>query len=165
MKKINNVIAIIFLLASVSLISCGDDESTVQLSVEAQLEVDIDKIESYIAANSIQNVKNTSTGLHYVITKAGSGSNAVVGSNVSVHYTGKFLNGGSFDSSVGANPIAFKLGTGRVIPGWDEGLQAFNTGSEGTLFIPSNLAYGTRGAGSIGPNEVLIFDIEMVSIN
>jgi FKBP-type peptidyl-prolyl cis-trans isomerase len=165
MKKVNKFISIFTLLFFVALMSCGDKESSTQLSSAAQLKIDIDKIEAYIVENGIQNVQTTTSGLHYVISTPGSGQNASSGSNISVHYTGKFLSGGVFDSSIGKDPFEFPVGTGRVIFGWDEGLQLFNTGAKGLLLIPSILAYGPSGRGSIGPNTVLIFEVEMVSIN
>lgn len=165
MKKVNKIILIFTWMFSVVLISCGDKESITQLSTAEQLEIDIDKIEAYIVENSIQNVQTTTSGLHYVISTTGNGQNATAGSNISVHYTGKFLSGGVFDSSIGKNPIEFPVGTGRVISGWDEGLQLFNSGAKGLLLIPSILAYGPSGRSPIGPNEVLIFEVEMIAIN
>ena len=162
MKKIKITLLSLLSLSPLFFISCGDDDS---LTTEQQLVKDIIKIEAYIAEKGIQNAEKTATGLHYAITTAGSGSNASVGSNVTVHYTGKFLSDGVFDSSAGKNPLQFQLGVGRVILGWDEGLQHFNEGSKGVLMIPSVLAYGTSGVGSIGPDEVLVFEVEMVAIN
>jgi len=165
MKRSNKIISLFLLVYLIILMSCGDKESSTQLSSVEQLEIDIDKIEAYIVENSIQNVQTTTSGLRYVISTPGSGRDATAGDNISVHYTGKFLSGGVFDTSIGKNPIEFPVGTGRVISGWDEGLQLFNTGAKGLLLIPSILAYGPSGRGSIGPNEVLIFEVEMISIN
>lgn len=155
------IIFILGTLISTLFIGCSKDD---ELSASEQLAADITKIEAYIAENNIQGVQTTASGLHYAITTLGSGDEARVGSSVSVHYTGKFLSGASFDSSVGRNPFVFKLGEGRVISGWDEGLQKFNAGSKGVILLPSHLGYGTSGQGIIGPNEVLIFDIELIEI-
>lgn len=162
MKTLKNIVSIALLIGITCFTGCKDKE----LSPAEQFAEDIRNIEEYIADNNIQNVETTANGLHYAITTQGSGSNAPVGSEVTVHYTGTLLDGTKFDSSFDRNqPIKFSLGVGQVIVGWDEGLQNFNVGSKGILMIPSILAYGTRGVGSIGPNEVLIFTVEMVAIN
>ncbi|CAL9733157.1 peptidyl-prolyl cis-trans isomerase Fpr2p [Monosporozyma unispora] len=91
---------------------------------------------------------------------------ALVGDNVRVHYTGKLLeNGKKFDSSYDRNqPIAFKLGTGRVIEGWDQGLVGMCVGEERTLRIPSKLAYGANGIPGVIPKDAdLVFDVKLVS--
>ena len=108
----------------------------------------------------------TKSGLAYKITKKGSGPKAEAGKTVSVHYTGKLTDGTKFDSSYDRNqPIDFPLGEGRVIKGWDEGIALLNVGSKATFIIPSDLAYGARGAGGvIPPNATLIFEVELVGI-
>ena len=109
----------------------------------------------------------TNSGLYYNITKKTDGKPAVKGSMVSVHYEGKLLNGQVFDSSFKRNqPIDFTLGIGQVIAGWDEGIQLLKVGEEATFVIPSDLAYGSRGAGGvIPPNASLIFKVALVNIN
>lgn len=108
----------------------------------------------------------TKSGLRYQITEKGSGKKATKGSVVSVHYKGQLLDGQVFDSSYQRNqPIEFALGVGQVISGWDEGIQLLNVGDKARFVIPSNLAYGSRGAGGvIPPNATLIFDIELVNV-
>ncbi len=108
----------------------------------------------------------TKSGLEYVETKAGGGPQAKAGDTVRVHYTGKFQDGKVFDSSVSrGDPLEFKLGAGRVIKGWDEGIGLMNVGGTATLTIPPQLAYGERGAGGvIPPNATLVFDVELVGI-
>lgn len=108
----------------------------------------------------------TESGLHYVITQEGSGERAKKGDKVVVHYTGKLTNDTVFDSSVNrGQPFSFKLGVGQVIKGWDEGVALLNVGDKATFTIPSDLAYGEKGAGGmIGPNETLIFDVELLEI-
>jgi peptidylprolyl isomerase len=108
----------------------------------------------------------TKSGLEYVETQAGTGSQAKAGDLVRVHYTGKFLDGKVFDSSVSrGEPLEFPLGKGRVIKGWDEGIALMNVGGKATLTIPPQLAYGESGAGGvIPPNATLIFDVELVGI-
>ncbi len=108
----------------------------------------------------------TSSGLEYVEVEAGTGAQAVAGKVVSVHYTGKLLDGTVFDSSVTrGEPITFPLGKGNVIKGWDEGIALMKVGGKAKLTIPPNLAYGERGAGGvIPPNATLVFDVELVSM-
>ena len=99
------------------------------------------------------------------MTRPGSGPRPQTGQTVSVLYTGMLLNGSVFDSSAknGGQPISFPLGTGQVIPGWDQGLAALTVGTKAVLLIPSALAYGPRGAGAaIPPNSILRFDVELL---
>lgn len=109
-------------------------------------------------------VTTTASGLQYEVLKQGDGAKPTADQAVTVHYTGKLIDGTVFDSSVErGEPITFALS--QVIPGWTEGLQLMPRGSKYRLFIPSNLAYGERGAGrDIGPNETLIFDVELLDI-
>ncbi|MBL8073964.1 MAG: FKBP-type peptidyl-prolyl cis-trans isomerase [Nitrospira sp.] len=108
----------------------------------------------------------TPSGLKYVDQVVGTGEAAVAGKNVSVHYTGWLESGKKFDSSVDrGQPFSFPLGAGRVIKGWDEGVQGMKVGGKRKLTIPSDLGYGSRGAGGvIPPNATLIFDVELLGI-
>ena len=108
----------------------------------------------------------TSSGLQYIDLAVGTGATAQTGQTVIVHYTGWLENGKKFDSSVDrGNPFSFPLGAGRVIMGWDEGIQGMKVGGKRKLIIPSNLGYGPRGAGSvIPPNATLIFEVELLGI-
>jgi FKBP-type peptidyl-prolyl cis-trans isomerase FkpA len=133
----------------------------------------------YIADNKLA-VSTTKSGLRYVVTRASAGRKPMAGDSVWVNYTGKLLNGKVFDSSVESvakvsglsqpgrtyEPIALSVGTGQVIPGWDEGLLLLNEGSKATFIIPYNLAYGERGTpdGSIPPFSSLVFDVEVVKV-
>eukprot|EP01132_Coremiostelium_polycephalum_P004131 gene4131-5169_t len=101
-------------------------------------------------------------GLQYQDLVVGTGPTVVPGKKVSVKYIGKLLNGKTFDSSLN-KPFDFKLGVGDVIKGWDVGVTGMKVGGKRKLFIPSNLAYGTRGAGrDIPPNADLTFEVEVV---
>lgn len=113
-----------------------------------------------------EGMTETTSGLFYEITEANDeGTAPEAGQTVAVHYTGKLTNGKVFDSSrQRGEPITFPLGTGRVIPGWDEGVALMKTGEKATFVIPPHLAYGERGAGPIPPNSWLIFDVELVEI-
>lgn len=108
----------------------------------------------------------TPSGLTYRDQVVGSGPVAVAGKTVSVHYTGWLTNGQKFDSSVDrGQPFSFPLGAGRVIKGWDEGVQGMKVGGKRKLTIPSELGYGTRGAGGvIPPNATLVFDVELLGV-
>ena len=107
----------------------------------------------------------TQSGLFYTVDKEGEGEPPAVGTTIKAHYTGRLLLGNrKFDSSYDrGEPIAFPVGTGRVIKGWDEALVQMKKGEKRTLIIPPDLAYGERGAGGvIPPNAWLVFDVEMV---
>jgi len=108
----------------------------------------------------------TESGLEYIEIEAGSGVQAESGKEVSVHYTGKFQDGRTFDSSLARGvPISFQLGVGRVIKGWDEGIAMMKVGGKAQLVIPPELAYGKNGAGEvIPPNTTLVFDVELVEV-
>ena len=108
----------------------------------------------------------TQSGLEYIETQAGTGAQAAAGKTVSVHYTGKLTNGKVFDSSLTrGQPIEFKLGAGRVIKGWDEGLLGMQVGGKRKLVIPPALGYGSAGAGGVIPaNATLTFEVELLAI-
>jgi len=108
----------------------------------------------------------TESGLWYVIEKAGTGANASAGKQVKVHYSGKLADNMEFDNSYSRDePIAFQLGVGQVIPGWDEGIALMSVGAKFKLIIPSKLGYGPRGVGGvIPPNATLIFDTELMEV-
>jgi FKBP-type peptidyl-prolyl cis-trans isomerase len=120
--------------------------------------------EAYLAKNKTkQGVLTTSSGLQYEAIKEGAGPSPKASDQVSVHYRGTLIDGTEFDSSYKRNePATFPVG--GVIPGWTEGLQLMKAGGKYHLVIPSKLAYGERGAGPIGPNAVLVFDVELLKI-
>lgn len=119
---------------------------------------------SYLETNNIK-VKPNESGLYYIQTQAGKGKKATEGKIVSVHYTGKLLDGTVFDSSHSrGQPIDFILGSRQVIPGWDEGIAMMREGGKATLIVPSELGYGSRDAGMIPPYSTLVFDVELVSV-
>lgn len=123
------------------------------------------------AAKKLEDLKTgmttTASGLLYKITKSNpEGKAPKAGDMVSVHYAGKLTNGQEFDNSFKrGEPIEIPIGVGQVIKGWDEGIQLLKEGEAATLLIPSELGYGTRGAGGvIPPNAWLIFDVELVKV-
>ena len=108
----------------------------------------------------------TDSGLRYKMIQKGDGKKAEAGKTVSVHYEGSLETGKVFDSSYPRKkPIEFRLGQGQVIEGWDEGIALLQVGDKARFVIPSDLAYGTSGAGGvIPPNATLIFDVELMDV-
>ncbi len=121
-------------------------------------------------SSGMASMMTTDSGLRYEDHKIGDGATATAGQKVSVHYTGWLDQDGEkgkkFDSSVDrGRPFDFPLGAGRVIRGWDEGVAGMKVGGKRTLYIPSKLGYGARGAGgAIPPNADLIFDVEVLKV-
>lgn len=110
-----------------------------------------------------EGVKVTESGLQYLVLKEGDGKKPGPNDVVTVHYTGRLIDGTVFDSSVErGEPATFAVG--QVIPGWVEGLQLMSEGAAWRLFIPSNLAYGSHGTGPIQPNSTLIFDVQLIKV-
>lgn len=108
--------------------------------------------------------KTTASGLRYIVEQEGTGNAPQATSNVTVHYTGTFLTGEKFDSSVDrGQPATFPLN--QVIPGWTEGLQLMKEGGKLKLIVPPNLAYGEGGRPGIPPNSWLVFDVELIKVN
>ena len=131
----------IVMSALLALAACGGDTGTTGSTVNGTLQVD-----------------------ELVI---GTGATAVAGDTVSVNYIGTLTNGTKFDASADhGGPFTFRLGTGAVIPGFDQGVTGMKVGGRRRLTIPPNLAYGSAGAGNgaIPPNATIIFDVELVSI-
>jgi FKBP-type peptidyl-prolyl cis-trans isomerase FklB len=121
--------------------------------------------EAFLSENKKkEGVKTLPSGLQYKVIKAGTGKIPKLTDTVTAHYRGTLINGTEFDSSYKrGQPANFQVS--GVIRGWTEALQLMQEGSKWQLFIPSNLAYGEKGAGNvIGPNEMLIFEIELISI-
>jgi FKBP-type peptidyl-prolyl cis-trans isomerase FklB len=121
--------------------------------------------DAFLAENKKkEGVKTTKSGLQYKVVKAGTGKSPKASDTVVTHYRGTLIDGTVFDSSYDrGEPATFPVG--KVIKGWTEALQLMTVGAKWQLFIPSELAYGEDGAGDdIGPNSVLIFEIELVAI-
>lgn len=118
----------------------------------------------YLANNAKEEgVKVTESGLQYLVVKEGNGKKPGPNDVVTVHYTGRLVDGTVYDSSVErGEPATFAVG--QVIPGWVEGLQLMSEGSAYRLFIPSELAYGEHGTGPIQPNSTLIFDVQLLKV-
>ncbi|WP_191859402.1 peptidylprolyl isomerase [Hanstruepera ponticola] len=135
----------------------GAREKRMAAEQEAR-EAELDKLAS--------GFKKTDSGLRYQILQKGTGAKAEKGQTVSVHYKGQLADGTVFDSSYKRNqPLEFPVGVGQVIPGWDEGICLLNVGDKARLVIPSDLGYGSRGAGGvIPPDATLIFDVELMAV-
>ncbi len=121
--------------------------------------------EKFLQENATkEGVITTASGLQYKILTPGTGKSPKATDTVLVHYAGTLLNGTEFDSSYKRKePIEFPLN--RVIAGWTEGVQLMSEGAKFRFFIPSKLAYGARGAGGvIGPNQTLIFEVELLEV-
>ena len=119
---------------------------------------------NYIAEQKIT-VKPTASGLYYIEKLKGKGAKAENGKQVTVHYTGKFLDGRVFDSSVErGEPFVFSLGQGQVIKGWEEGIALMKEGGKATFIIPSDIAYGD-GGGRFPPFASLVFEVELLKVS
>lgn len=148
-------------------------EADQRAAMSKQLAAEDPEIKKYIKDKKL-NVKQTASGLYYVITKEGDGAKAQAGQMVSMNYTGTLLDGTAFDSNVDpkfnhVSPFEFKLGVGQVIKGWDEGIALLSTGGKAVLIIPSPLAYGSRSMPGnpnnpkgIPANSPLVFEVEML---
>ncbi|WP_150912198.1 FKBP-type peptidyl-prolyl cis-trans isomerase [Marinobacter halotolerans] len=121
--------------------------------------------QTFLAENAErEGVKTTESGLQYEILEEGEGESPTADDRVRVHYTGELISGEVFDSSrERGEPVTF--GLNQVIPGWTEGLQLMKEGGRAKLYIPADLAYGPGGNQRIGPNETLIFDVELLDVN
>lgn len=133
--------------------------------VEELAQKNVEAGEAFLAENAERDgVKTTDSGLQYEVLEEGKGKQPASTDTVQVHYTGELLSGEVFDSSrERGEPVSF--GLNQVIPGWTEGLQLMSEGARYKLYIPSDLAYGPGGNRAIGPNETLVFDVELLAIN
>lgn len=121
-------------------------------------------IADYVAQNNIK-VKPDANGLYVIVKKKGTGTKVAMGREVSMHYTGRLLDGTVFDSSVGGEPLSYTVGRMGLIRGWEDGVMGQPEGTQLQLVMPSALGYGSQGAGQmILPFSPLVFDIEIVSV-
>ena len=135
-----------------------------KMMMEAQSK-EAESIKKYVADNKIK-VDPTPEGIYIVTTKKGTGAQPQPMQTVTVHYTGKLLDGTEFDSSVKrGEPFSFMLGARQVIPGWEVAVSKMHVGEKATVLIPSDFAYGERGNYAIPPFSPLVFDIEVLSVS
>ncbi|MBL8819468.1 MAG: FKBP-type peptidyl-prolyl cis-trans isomerase [Planctomyces sp.] len=143
-------------------------DAELQKKRDEKAKMNLDAGKKYLEENKAkEGVKVTKSGLQYKVIKEGTGAAPKKTSKVSTHYRGTLIDGTVFDSSYegevptdNEEPVSF--GVTQVIPGWTEALQLMKVGSKYRLYIPSELAYGENGPPTIGPNSVLIFDLELI---
>lgn len=161
MKKIVPLILCLAFLFT----SCLDETKNPSEEYEKLAAENLQKGEAFLKDNATKKgVITTESGLQYIIVREGTGEKPSPNSEVNCDYEGKLINGTIFDSSYERGEVA-TFPVNGVIPGWTEALQLMKVGSEWQLFIHPSLAYGYRGSGSLGPNETLIFKVELKSIN
>lgn len=148
-------IALLFL---VSFAGCEKDKAPTYGTAE-QVKIDDDIIKNYLTENN-KEATSHSSGIYYEIIVEGTGGHPNVNSTVEVKYKGYFTNHVVFDETTGSKTFVNALS--ELIVGWQIGIPLLQKGGKGVLYVPSYLAYGSRGQGSIPPNTVLIFDIELI---
>ncbi|WP_414565707.1 MULTISPECIES: FKBP-type peptidyl-prolyl cis-trans isomerase [unclassified Anabaena] len=160
------VCVVVLVLAQVG--SKQDSAIAANITATAPAPTSLTENNILIASNTMSddNVVTNPSGLKYVEIEEGTGATPEPGQTVVVHYTGTLEDGTQFDSSRDRKqPFSFKIGVGQVIQGWDEGLSTMKVGGRRQLIIPSELGYGSRGAGGvIPPNATLLFDVELLDI-
>lgn len=153
--------ALLVLFVILGFAACKKDDNT------PQREKDDKKLQEYFKANGIDpaTLVKRNSGLYYQLLQEGTGDKVFPGDEVSVHYTGTFLDGEKFDSSHDRNePYPVTVGLSSVISGWHEALTLMRVGEKARFFIPSHLAYGPSGWGKIPGNTPLIFEIEVIEV-
>ena len=167
-NKSNKLLLILFLMGSTGIIIAYQINSKKENIIDKN--INVNKIVNIDKGNKENNMDSktikTSSGLEYKDIIVGEGDSPEVGDKVVVHYTGTLEDGTKFDSSKDrGQPFEFAIGVGQVIRGWDEGVITMKPGGNRILTIPSDLAYGERGAGKlIPPGATLIFDVELIEV-
>ena len=171
MKKVLVMaMAALFMLGMASCGNNADANKNVETNTEEVAEENVEIKDNLTIGREFleENAKNdsvtvTESGLQYMVLKEGTGAKPGPTDEVTVHYTGRLLDGTVFDSSVDrGEPIEFNLN--EVIPGWTEGLQLMEEGSKYMLYIPYDLGYGEQAVGSIPPGSTLIFEVELLEV-
>lgn len=125
----------------------------------------LSEADAEILRNQYGNAHSNPTGLHYILRQPGEGAPPAPGALITVHYDGYLMNGTKVDSSRDRGaPYTFRVGTGKVIAGWDEALLTMKKGEKRTLLVPWWLAYGTTGKGPVPPKAMLRFEVELIDI-
>lgn len=144
----------------------ADVQAAQRKKATRQARANLEASKAFLAENADdEGVKMTASGLQYKVLEKGDGPQPDINDSVTVHYTGKLIDGTVFDSSrKRGHPATFAVDA--VIPGWTEALQMMHEGAKYKLFIPPKLAYGASGAGAtIGPNQALVFVVELIEVN
>ncbi|MEX2527670.1 MAG: FKBP-type peptidyl-prolyl cis-trans isomerase [Gemmatimonadota bacterium] len=170
-SRMNLQAGITALALTVGSVACGDApaaRSGLEEGTASMPAVDLTEV-SYASELTIDltAMERTGSGLYFRDDVVGEGTLLESGQDAVLHYTGYFPDGRSFDSSPGGPPFRIRVGVGRVIRGWDEGLPGMREGGSRTLVIPPELAYGAQGAGGgvIPPNAVLVFQVELLEVH
>ena len=141
-----------------------EQEAMMKAELESRRVQEEEEIATYITEHKVK-VEPTMSGLYFIETKKGTGKSAAVGSEVTIHYKGTFVDGEQFDSSIErGQPLVFRLGIDSFIPGFAEGVSMMKEGGKATLLLPSHLAYGERGNMGIPPYTPLVFEVELISV-
>jgi FKBP-type peptidyl-prolyl cis-trans isomerase len=163
---VKNATELFFELKLLKKLQADELEKEREVYISQLKEKETELITNFLHDNVIK-TKPSSSGLYFIRLKDGSGRNARSGSMLTVHYTGRFIDGTTFDSSYGRNePFDFELGALQVIDGWEEAFRQMKEGDKVKLIVPSALAYGKEGYGElIPPYSPLIFEIELIAVN
>ncbi|MEJ8757871.1 FKBP-type peptidyl-prolyl cis-trans isomerase [Pontibacter sp. H259] len=157
---------LLLVVTALTFTACAKDEDNqFFFDAEAQKVKDEEAIRKYFRDNDVDTlaVERTESGLYYLEVTEGTGEQVKFGDRISVHYIGRYTNNLKFDSSYDrGNSYVFDVKEEQVIDGWLEGVQKMRVGGEAFLYIPSHLAYGPFGSGSVPPNSVLVFNIEVL---
>jgi peptidylprolyl isomerase len=161
MRSVEKMIMVFLLLAATLLFACAQKESAAPEQKKGG-----EDMAAKAAGNQSAGMVTTPSGLQYEELVPGSGASPQPGKMVTVHYTGWLTDGKKFDSSVDRNePFSFRIGSGEVIRGWDEGVMSMKIGGKRKLVIPAALGYGAAGAGGvIPPNATLVFEVILLDI-
>ena len=145
----------VFIFGLCTLASCSNDDEG-----DSRHADEITEIQQYLTDNGLTAL-NTESGLHYIITREGSGAHPTISDEVTVSYKGYLLDGSVFDATAPGETIAFPLD--RLIEGWQEGIPLLKAGGAGIFICPSRLGYGERAQPGIPAHSILVFEIDLVS--
>ncbi|MCF6241977.1 MAG: FKBP-type peptidyl-prolyl cis-trans isomerase [Bacteroidales bacterium] len=162
--KITKLLIFTLVVLAISFSACEEDNTYWDDLIQAEIDAREAYIKDYEEKNDTT-LTPTASGLYYIETETGTGVQAEAGKTVVVNYEGQLLDGTVFDSSWDrGSPFEFTLGQGDVIAGWDEGIAYMKEGGRAMLIIPSELAYGAGGSGSIPPYSTLVFYVQLIDV-